>query len=88
MKTEGEAFAKDSELILSWDRCDHMSNNIKEGGIVGEGEIVDNLMDVVEWPTASLCNRGDFQGTMEWGVTLAGESILVLDSRQEGPAKT
>jgi len=65
-----------------------VSNNVKEGGIVGEGEIVDNLTDVMEWPTASLHKRGDFNGTTEWGVTLAGESIPELDSRQEGLAKT
>jgi len=45
---------------------------------------MDNLMDVVEGPSASLCNRGDFEGAAEWGVTFSGKCIPELDSRQEG----
>ena len=48
---------------------------------------MDNLVDVVEGPSASLCNRGDFKGTAEWGETFAGERIPELDSRQEGLGK-
>ena len=45
---------------------------------------MDNLADVVEGPSTSVCNRGDFDGTAERGETLVGECILELDGGQEG----
>ena len=75
-------------MVLAWDGCNRVSDNIEEGGVVWEGKIMDNLMDVVEGPSASLCNRGDFEGTAEWGETLAGEHNLELNGGQEGHSET
>jgi len=71
-----------------WDGGDRVRDNIEEGGVVWEGKVMDNLTDVVEGPSASLCNGGDFEGAAEWGVPLVGECILELNSGQERLGET
>jgi len=57
---------------------------VNKGCKVGEGEITNNLENVVEGPSHSTGNGCYFEGGVERGKTSAEESIPKLDRREEG----
>jgi len=74
-------------LLHIRDREESIGDRVVERGIVGEGEIMDNLVDVMERPSHGTSNRCDFEGDAVRGETPAAESIPKLDRREERPRK-
>jgi len=74
-------------LVPIWDGVEGVGDGVDKGGIVGEGEIMDNLEDVMEWPSHSFGDRRYFEGSAVGGKTSAEEYIPKLNSRKEGLGK-
>ena len=87
MDAQGQGFGKDAELVPIGDGLEGVSDQVDKGCKIGEGEIMDNLEDVVEGPSHSTGNRCYFKGNMVGGETPAEENIPKLDHREKGPGE-
>jgi len=87
LNAQGQGFGKDAKLVLIGDRLEGASDRVDEGCEIGEGEIIDNLVDVVEGPSHSTSNRCYFEGNVGRGETSAEENVPKFDCREKRPSK-
>jgi len=87
LDAQGQGFGEDAELVPIGDGLEGAGDRVDKGGEIGEGEIVDNLEDVMEGPSHSTGNRCYFEGDAVGGETPAEENIPKLNRREEGPGE-